>query len=120
MEESKKPLDVATAFTEAWTSHDMERAAKYIGEDVVFDGPMGHTDGAKAYIEGLTGLSKEVIGFRMIAGFGDEGQALVMYALITKSYGTLTCAKRLMVRDGKIRHDLLTFDSDKIRNAKAA
>ena len=32
-----------------------------------------------------------------------------MYDLITRSYGTLTCAKHL-----------LTFDSDKIRSAKAA
>ena len=29
-------------------------------------------------------------------------------------------AKHLLVRDGKIRRDLLTFDSDKIRSAKAA
>jgi hypothetical protein len=43
-----------------------------------------------------------------------------MYDLITRSYGTLTCAKHLLVRDGKIRRDLLTFDSDKIRSAKAA
>jgi hypothetical protein len=31
MTESKRPLDVAVAFTEAWTSHDMDRAAKYVG-----------------------------------------------------------------------------------------
>jgi hypothetical protein len=41
MTESKKPVDVATAFTEAWTSHDFERAAIFVGKDVVFDGPMG-------------------------------------------------------------------------------
>ena len=120
MTESKKPLDVAIAFTKAWTSQDMDRAAKYVGEDVVFDGPMGDAEGVKAYVEGLTGLSKEVKDFRMIAVFGDEEQALLMYDLITKSYGTLTCAKHLVVRDGKIRHDLLTFDSNKIRSAKAA
>jgi hypothetical protein len=119
MTESKKPLDVAVAFTEAWTSHDMDRAAKYVGDDVVFDGPMGHVEGVKGYVEGLTRLSKEVKDFRMIAAFGDDKHALLMYDLITKSYGTLTCAKYLIVRDGKIRHDQLTFDSYKIRSAKA-
>jgi hypothetical protein len=120
MVEQMKPVDVATAFTEAWTSHDMDRATKYVGEDVIFDGPMGHTTGLKAYVEGLTGLSKEVKDFRMIAAFGDDEQALVMYDLITKSYGTLTCAKRLIVKDGKIHDDKLTFDSNKIRSTKAA
>ena len=120
MTESRKPVDVATAFTEAWTSHDIDRASKYVGEDVVFDGPMGHAEGVKGYVEGLAGLSQEVKDFRLIAAFGDDEQALLMYDLITKSYGTLTCAKHLLVRDGKIRRDLLTFDSDKIRSAKAA
>jgi SnoaL-like protein len=114
MTESKRPLDVALASTEAWTSHDMDRAAKYVGEDVVLDGPMGHAQGVRGYMEGLTGLSKEVEDFRLIAAYGDDEQALLMYDLITRSYGTLTCAKHLVVRDGRIRRDLLTFDSDKI------
>ena len=120
MTESKKPVDVATAFTEAWTGHDMDRAAKYVAADVVFDGPMGHVTGVEDYVESLTRLGKEVKDFRMIAAFGDEEQALVMYDLITKSYGTLRCAKLFEVRDGKIYGDKLTFDSDKIRSAKAA
>ena len=121
MTESKKPVDVATAFAEAWTSHDLERAAKFVGEDVVFDGPMGHAEGIKSYMEGLAGLSKEVKDSRLIAVFGDDEEALLMYDLITGSYGTLTCRKHLVVRDGKkIRRDLLTFDSDKFRRAKGA
>jgi hypothetical protein len=116
MTESKKPVDVATAFAEAWTSHDLERAAKFVGEDVVFDGPMGHAEGIKSYMEGLAGLSKEVKDSRLIAVFGDDEEALLMYDLITGSYGT-----HLVVRDGKkIRRDLLTFDSDKFRRAKGA
>jgi hypothetical protein len=118
MTESRKPVDVATAFTEAWTSHDLDCASKYVGEDVVFNGPMGHAEGVKGYV-GLAGLSQEVKDFRLIAAFGDDEQAVLMYDLITRSYGTLTCAKHLLVRDGKIRRDLLTFDSDKIRSAKA-
>jgi hypothetical protein len=32
----------------------------------------------------------------------------------------LTCAKRLIVKDGKMQDDKLTFDRNKIRSAKAA
>jgi hypothetical protein len=56
----------------------------------------------------------------VIAAFGDNEQALLMYDLATRSAGTLTCAKHLTIRDGKIRRDRLTFDTHQIRKAKAA
>ena len=40
MPEHLTPVNVAIAFAEAWTSHDMTTAASYVGEDVVFEGPM--------------------------------------------------------------------------------
>jgi hypothetical protein len=118
MAELMKPVDVAVAFTRAWTSQDLDLAATFVAEDAVFDGPMGHMNGAKAYVGGLTGLSKEVIGLNIIAAFGDEERALLMYDLMTKSYGTLRCAKLLMVKDGKILDDKLTFDSYLIRSSR--
>ena len=59
MTESRKPVDVATAFTEAWTSHDLDCASKYVGEDVVFNGPMGHAEGVKGYVESWPVLAKK-------------------------------------------------------------
>ena len=120
MGEPKKPLDVAIALTKAWTSRDMTTAARYVDENVVFDGPMQQSKGAKPYLDGLTRLGNEVTDLQLIAAFGDDEQALLMYDLVTTSYGTLTCAKYLLVKDGKVRHDKLTFDSNKIRSAKAA
>lgn len=63
----------------------------------------------------LTDLGRNVAGFRMIAAFGDEEQALIMYDLLTGPYGVLMCAKHLIVRGGKIERDKLTFDSYLIR-----
>jgi hypothetical protein len=111
-----KPLDVANAFTRAWTSGDLEAAASYVADDVVFDGPLQKSTGAKPYLDGLTKLAHDVTGVRMIAEFGNDSEALVMYDLLTGPYGKLTCAKHLTVRDGKITRDQLTFDSFKIRN----
>ncbi|ESY70563.1 MULTISPECIES: nuclear transport factor 2 family protein [Mesorhizobium] len=112
------PLDIATAFTTAWTSHDLEKAASYVAEDVVFDGPMQKSTGKEPYLKGLTKLSQDVTGVRMIAAFGDDRQALLMYDLMTKSSGALSCAKHLTVSDGKIHSDKLTFDSKKLGSAK--
>jgi hypothetical protein len=120
MTTSPAPLDIAIAFTQAWTSHDLPKAATYVGDDVEFEGPLAQTQGSAAYLKGLTGLARDVTGFKMLAAYGDGDQALLMYDLTTRSYGKLTCAKLLTIRGGKIERDTLTFDSHLIRSAKAA
>ena len=114
------PLDIAIAFTQAWTSHGVPKAAQYVSEDVVFEGPLAQTTGSAAYLKGLAGLARDVTGFKMLAAYGDGDQALLMYDLTTRSYGNLTCAKLLTIRNGKIERDKLTFDSHPIRSSTKA
>lgn len=109
-------LETAIAFTTAWTSHDIQSASDFVADDVVFDGPMQKSTGARDYIDGLRRLSRDVTGFRMIAAFGDADQALLMYDLLTDKFGVLTCAKHLTISGGKIVRDQLTFDSYRIRS----
>ena len=122
MAEQLTPVAIVRAFTQAWTSHDMDTAAGYIADDVVFDGPLGHTDGKQAYIEGLNGIAQAVAltGAKIIAAFGDDTQALIMYELLTERFGAVTCAKLFTIRDGKIQTDRLTFDSSPIRKPQGA
>jgi SnoaL-like domain len=108
MTERSTPVAIARAFTEAWTSHDMDTAARYLADDVVFDGPASHSTGAQAYMEGLNGFAQRVIGMQMLAALGDDTQALIMYEVTTPA-GTLTCAEHLTIRGGKIQTDRLTF-----------
>jgi hypothetical protein len=117
MSAETNPIDVATAFTKAWTSGKLDEAANYVADDVVFDGPMQKSTGKKPYVEGLSKLAGAVNGVRMIAAYGDDSHALLMYDLLTERYGTLTCAKHLTIRDGKIARDQLAFDSHKVRSA---
>jgi hypothetical protein len=42
------PVDAAVAFTEAWTSHDMTAAARYVAPDITFDGLLAQATGAEA------------------------------------------------------------------------
>ncbi len=117
MTEQTASAATVRAFTEAWTSQDYETAGRYLTDDVVFDGPLGHVEGKNDYLESLKGLSQSlgVTGVRVLAAFGDEAQALIMYELVTDKAGPLTCAKLLTLRDGKIERDRLTFDSYKVR-----
>ncbi len=111
------PLDVAIQFTEAWTGHDLTTASEFVDAHVIFDGPLQHSVGAEPYLRGLRSLSDEIVGFNLIASFGDGHRAMLMYELKTRSYGMLTCAKLLTVRDGKIVEDKLAFDTHPIRSA---
>lgn len=112
------PLAIARAFTEAWTSHDLATAANYVAEDVVFDGPFVHLIGPTAYIEGLTAFAQGVTGMQIVAAFGDDDQALIMYEVHGSRFGALRCAECFIVKDGKIQTDLLTFDSYPVRQSR--
>ena len=109
----------ARAFTEAWTRLDMNTAASYLTDDMVFDGPLGHVEGKSEYLDSLKRLvgAMGITDVEILAAFGDDAQVLIMYNLKTTAYGDLTCAKLLSFRDGKIVHDRLTFDSYKVRQS---
>ncbi len=113
-------VDVALAFTKAWTDHDLQTAARFVAEDVVFDGPLGHITTKAAYLEGLAGLSRATTGVKVLAAFGEGDRALIMYELTTAAWGTLRCAKLLTVKDGAITSDTLAFDSHGMRQARDA
>jgi hypothetical protein len=116
MNQNSTPVALARAFTEAWTSHDLDTAATYLADDVTFDGPLTHSTGKEAYVQGLAAFARTVTGATILAAFGDDARALVMYD-VTGPFGTLTCAELLAFRDGKIRADRLTFDSYLVRQA---
>ncbi|HSD38146.1 MAG TPA: nuclear transport factor 2 family protein [Rhodocyclaceae bacterium] len=110
-------LDVALAFTKAWTSRDMDAAAAFVADDVVFEGP---NYGAKRYLERLTRLAGSVTELEMIGAYGKGDRALIIYDLHTGEEGTLTFVKCLTVHDGKIVRDELTSESFKIRDMRNA
>jgi limonene-1,2-epoxide hydrolase len=117
MTEHPTPLAVARAFIEAWTRHDMETAARYVANDVVFDGPIQRSTGIAPYMEGLIYFAQYVTGTRIVAAFGDSIQALIMHDVTTGPFGILTFAELLTVQDGKIQTHKMTFDTYEIRKA---
>lgn len=114
------PAAISRAFTEAWVSHDMDTVANHVTDDVTFDGPVGHSVGRQAYIEGLAKFAQLATGVKILAAFGDDTQALIMYELTTGPFGTLTCAEWHTYRDGKIATDLFTYDTFPVRGGAAA
>ena len=103
-------LKVALAYHEAWTSHDFERAMTYIANDIVCEAPAGRLEGADAY-RGFMGPFAQILkGSRMIAAFGDDETALVMYDTETVPVASAPGAECVTVKDGKIVHSRFVFD----------
>ena len=120
MHDHADPVDVAIAFTEAWTSHDMTTAAGYVAEDVVFEGPMTQSAGIDPFMDGLGRFADSVTGLEVLTALGTDERAMIMYDLTTGPLGMLRAAEELVISEGKITRDTLVFDTHKVRSAQGA
>lgn len=113
-------LQVALAYHDAWTGHDLDRAMTYIADDIVCDAPAGRLEGAEAYRAFLGPFLKILENARMIAAFGDEDTALVMYDTQTVPVKDAPGAECVTVTGGKITHSRFLFDRAPFEAARQA
>jgi hypothetical protein len=113
-------LRTALAYYQAWTSHDLDKAMSYIADDIVCDAPAGRLEGAEAYRDFLGPFVQILTGATMIASFGDDQTALVMYDTHTVPVKSVPGAEYVTVKDGEITYSRFVFDRapfDPARNA---
>jgi hypothetical protein len=111
MTESTSPaLDVALAYHQAWTSHDLEKAMSYIADDIVCDAPAGRLEGAAAYRDFMGPFVQILTGSELVAAYGDDAKAVVVYDTETVPVKSAPGAECVTVKDGKIIHSLFIFD----------
>ena len=123
MSESSSPaLDVALAYFHAWTSQDLDKAMSYIADDIVCDAPAGRLEGAAAYRDFMGPFVQILTGSELVAAFGDDEKAVVMYDTKTVPVKSAPGAECVTVKDGKITRSLFIFDRapfDAARKAQA-
>ncbi|MEV4344689.1 nuclear transport factor 2 family protein [Actinoplanes sp. NPDC049596] len=105
-----RALKTALAYYEAWRSHDLDRALSYIAGDIVCDAPAGRLTGAAAYREFLTPFVAMLESASLIAAFGDDERALVMYDAVTVLVPSAPGAECVTVVGGKITRSRFLFD----------
>ena len=113
-------LRTALAYYQAWTSHDLDKAMSYIAGDIVCEAPAGRLEGAEAYRGFLGPFVQIVTGSKMIAAFGDDETALVMYDTETVPVKSAPGAECVTVKDGKITYSRFVFDRAPFDAARAA
>jgi hypothetical protein len=111
MTEATSPaLRTALAYYQAWTGHDLDQAMSYIADDIVCDAPAGRLEGAAAYRGFMAPFVQILRGATLIAAFGDEHTALIMYGTETVPVPSAPAAECVTVTDGKITYSRFIFD----------
>ncbi len=109
-EGSSTALQTAIAYYQAWTGHDLELAMTYIAEDIVCLAPAGRLKGAQAFREFMGPFSQIVKASELIAAFGDDRLAVLMYNTDTVPVQDAPGAECLTVVDGTITQIRIIFD----------
>lgn len=121
MTESTSPaLQVALAYYHAWTGDDLDKAMSYIADDIVCDAPAGRLVGASAYREFMGPFVQILTGSELVAAFGDDEKAVVMYDTETVPVKSAPGAECVTVKDGKIIRSLFIFDRAPFEAARRA
>jgi ketosteroid isomerase-like protein len=111
MTETTSPaLRTALAYFDAWTGHDLDKAMSYIAGDIICDAPAGRLEGADAYRAFMAPFVQILTGSKMIAAFGDDTTAVVVYDTETVPVKSAPAAECVTVTDGKITYSRFIFD----------
>ncbi|MBA3309308.1 MAG: nuclear transport factor 2 family protein [Nocardioidaceae bacterium] len=109
-ENGSTALAVALAYYRAWSSHDFELAMTYVAGDIVCQEPSGRLVGAPAFREFMGPFAQIVTRSEVIAAFGDDHVAVLMYDTDTGPVQDAPGAECLTVVDGMITHIRIIFD----------
>ncbi len=113
-------LRIALAYYHAWTSHDLEKAMSYIADDIVCNAPAGRLQGAVAYRAFMGPFVRILKSATMIAAYGDDTTALVMYDTETVPVRSAPGAECVTVTGGKITYSRFVFDRAPFQAARSA
>jgi hypothetical protein len=119
-EKTSPALQVALAYHQAWTGKNLDEAMTYIAEDIVCDAPAGRIEGVAAYRAFLEPFAQMLTSAELIAAFGDEERAMVMYdteSVLVKSAPGAEC---VTVQNGRITHSRFVFDRAPFQAARQA
>jgi ketosteroid isomerase-like protein len=103
-------VQVALAYHRAWTAKDLDLAMSYVAPDIVCDAPAGRIEGAGDYRAFLAPFVRMLVRAELIAAYGDDERAVVVYDTSTTLVPSGPGAECVTVRDGTIVHSRFIFD----------
>lgn len=110
MTATRTVLETALAYHKAWTGGDLDQAMTYIADDVICEAPFGRFEGSAAFRGFLEPFVQRLVGSTVIAEFGDERTAVIVYETTTPLVAGEPAADHLVVEDGEITQVRMIFD----------
>ena len=119
-ESTSRALETALSYYQAWTGHDFDLAMTFISPDVVCLAPAGRLEGADAFRAFMGPFTELVTRSELVAAYGDDHTALLMYDTATVPVADAPGAECLTVRDGTIIRIRIIFDRAPFMAARQA
>src|SRR5438034_11186000 len=91
-------LKVALEYHNAWKALKHGDAMKVVADDVVSETPFGPLKGADALRESEAGFAQMLTGATMVASYGDQSTALLLYYTHTHPVPSVRSARHLVVK----------------------
>lgn len=110
MTNSLAPVDIATAYFDAWKTNDIEQVRPLLHEDVDFVGALGATQGLEETLAGLGGMFAMTEQVDVVHRWVDGPEVLTWFDLRTASAGPMTIVNWSHIEDGRIAWIRVTFD----------
>jgi len=105
-------LQIASAFLDAWTAGDFEKAGHYLADGFVFDGPIARYRSAREFLAGSRAFVEKITpAWTKVSAFGDDGEALILYDLHLLTGAAMRIADRYTVSGGKIQTEMILWDT---------
>jgi ketosteroid isomerase-like protein len=113
-------VTVALEYHRAWAGKDLDRAMSFVAPDIVCDAPAGRIEGAEGYRAFMAPFVQMLVRTDLIAAFGDDERAVVVYDTETTLVPSGPAAECVTVRDGRIVYSRFIFDRLPFEAARSA
>ena len=109
--QSNKALHIAKTYVEAIANKDVEKIMSVATDGIICRSPIGQTRGAESFRAFHDGFAKMIKKLTVIAAFGDDKEAVVMYNAETHPVPSAIIAEHLIIQNGKIASTEVIYDA---------
>ncbi len=106
-----KALQVAKTYVEAIASKSVDTIISVSADDVVCTSPIGRITGTQKFREFQDGFARMLKTVTILAAYGDDEQAVVVYNADTHPVANAVVAELLTVKNSKIASTEVIYDA---------
>jgi len=110
-EQNATAAKIARAYGEAMSNKDVDAIVKISADDIVCTSPIGKTTGVAAFRGFQEGFARMIKKLDIRAAYGDETQAVLIYAVETHPVPHSLVAELIQIKDGKIVSTEVIYDA---------